>query len=228
MSLVNEGQLFAVDPAKTYAAQRHAIDDALELAASLNTGALAPGISGSWAALEALFTDAQDSDQAEGKVAAAARAARLTASSWPRAELTALFYQVDGRNKTGKELASRLQAAETNRDRSEIVAEQLRRDHGLPLRRSWRFQSDVAAVTRMNHLLADPANALKQVSGYVEASLRRLMACEFAAIAAAKRPVRQSVTFVDSSDASQHRASVRIKEVLTSKAGRKVAKIGGW
>jgi hypothetical protein len=177
MSLVSEGQLFAVDPAKTYAAQRHAIDDALELAAPLNTGALAPGISGSWAALEALLTDAQGSDQAEGKVAAAARAARLTACSWPRAELTALSYQVDGRNKVGQELASKLQVAKTNRDRSEIVAEQLRRDHGLPLRRSWRFQSDVAAVTRMNHLLADPASALKQVSGYVEASLRRMYRC---------------------------------------------------
>lgn len=177
MSLVSEGQLFAVDPAKTYAAQRHAIDDALELAAPLNTGALAPGISGSWAALEALLTDAQDSDQTEGKVAAAARAARLAACSWPRAELTALSYQVDAHNDAGRALAGKLQAAETNRDRSEIVADQLRRAHGLPLRRSWRFQSDVAAVTRMNNLLANPADSLKQVSGYVEASLRRMYRC---------------------------------------------------
>lgn len=177
MSLVSEGQLLAVDAAKTYAAQRHAIDDALELAAPLNTGALAPGISGAWAALEALLTDAQDTDQAEGKVAAAARAARLTACSWPRAELTALSYQVDVGKKTGQELESRLQAAETNRDRSEIVAEQLRRHHGLPLRRCWRLQSDMAAVARMNNLLADPAKALGQVSGYLEASLRRMYRC---------------------------------------------------
>ncbi|MFV8174625.1 hypothetical protein [Mycolicibacterium peregrinum] len=177
MSLVSEGQLFAVDAAKTYASQRHAIDDALELAAPLNTGALAPGISGAWAALEALLTDAQDSDQTEGKVAAAMRAARLTACSWPRAELTALSYQVDGRNKSGQELENRLQAVGTNRDRSEIVVKQLRRDHGLPLRRSWRLQSDVAAVTRMNNLLADPAKTLRQVSGYIEASLRRMYRC---------------------------------------------------
>lgn len=177
MSLVSEGQLFDVNPAKTSAAQRHAIDDALELAAPLNTGALAPGISGSWAALEALLTDAKDSDEEEGKVAAAVRAARLAACSWPRAELTALSYQVDERNKAGNELASRLQAVATNRDRSEIVAAQLRRDKGLPLRRSWRFQSDIAAVARMNGLLAEPAKALKQVSGYVEASLRRMYRC---------------------------------------------------
>lgn len=177
MSLVSEGQLFDVNPAKTYAAQRHAIDDALELAAPLNAGALAPGISGSWAALEALLTDAKDSDEEEGKVAAAVRAARLVACSWPRAELTALSYQVDERNGAGKELASRLQGVGTNRDRSEIVAAQLRRDNGLPLRRSWRFQSDIAAVARMNGLLADPAKVLMQVSGYVEASLRRMYRC---------------------------------------------------
>src|SRR5262249_37778328 len=161
-------------PAKTYAAQRHAIDDALELAAPLNAGALAPGISGSWAALEALLTDAQDSDEEEGKVAAAVRAARLTACSWPRAELTALSYQVNERKAAGQKLASRLQEVGTNRDRSEIVAAQLRQDNGLPLRRSWRFGSDVAAVARMNGLLADPAKALKQVSGYVESSFRRM------------------------------------------------------
>lgn len=176
-SLVSEGQLFNVNPAKTYASQRYAIDDALELAAPLNIGALAPGISGSWAALEALLTDAQDSDEEEGKVAAAVRAARLAACSWPRAELTALSYQVDERNAVGKELASRLQAVETNRDRSELIAAQLRQDNGLPLRRSWRLQSDIAAIVRMNGLLADPTKALKQVSGYIEASFRRMYRC---------------------------------------------------
>ena len=177
MSLVSEGQLFDVNPAKTYAAQRHAIDDALELAAPLNTGALAPGISGSWAALEALLTDAQDSDEEEGKVVAAVRAARLTACSWPRAELTALSYQVNESKAAGKKLASRLQEVGTNRDRSEIIAAQLRQENGLPLRRSWRFASDVAAVARMNGLLADPAKALRQVSGYVESSFRRMYRC---------------------------------------------------
>ncbi|GFG99101.1 integrase [Mycobacterium timonense] len=177
MSLVSEGQLFDVNPAKTYAAQRHAIDDALELASPLNTGALAPAISGSWAALEALLTDAQDSDEDEGKVVAAVRAARLAACSWPRAELTALSYQVDEHTAAGKQLASKLQGVGTNRDRSEIVAAQLRQNNGLPLRRSWRFQSDIAAVARMNGLLADPAKVLNQVSGYVEASFRRMYRC---------------------------------------------------
>lgn len=177
MSLVAEGQLLAVDPAKTYAAERHAIDDALELAAPLNAGALAPAISGSWAALEALLTDAQDSDQQEGKVAAAVRAAALAACSWPRAELTALSYQVNGRGKAGLELSSRLHEVLTNRDRAEILAEWLRANGGMPLKRSWRHPSDVAAVSRMNGVLSDPTAALREVQGYIERSLRRLYRC---------------------------------------------------
>ncbi len=177
MSLISEGQLLAVTPARTYAAERHAIDDALELAAPLNTGALAPAISGSWAALEALLTDAQDSDQKEGKVVAAVHAARLAACSWPRAELTALSYQIDKRRGAGKELATRLDAASTNRDRAEIIAEQLRQNGRLPLKRSWRIQSDAAAVSRMNRLLVNPTSVLTQVSKYIEASLRRMYRC---------------------------------------------------
>jgi hypothetical protein len=177
MSLVAEGQLLAVDPVRSYAAERHAIDDALELAAPINSGALAPAISGSWAALEALLTDAQDSDQEEGKVSAALRAASLAACSWPRAELTALSYQVDSRGGAGRELAERLEGCGTNRDRGERVAEWLRANGGLPLKRSWRLPSDVAAVTRMNGMLSDPASALREVRGYIEASLRRLYRC---------------------------------------------------
>lgn len=177
MSLVAEGQLLAVDPAKTYAAERHAIDDALELAAPLNAGALAPAISGSWAALEALLTDAQDGDQQEGKVAAAVRAAALAACSWPRAELTALSYQVNGRGKAGLELANRLDEVPTNRDRAAIVADWLRANGGMPLKRSWRLPSDVAAISRMNGVLSDPTTALRDVQGYIERSLRRLYRC---------------------------------------------------
>ena len=168
MSLVTEGQLLDVIPAKTYAAERHAIDDALELAAPLNSGGLAPAISGAWAALEALLTDSQDSDKKEGKVGAATHAARLVACSWPRAELTALSYRIDPERGTGRELSARLDVAETNRDRSQIIADQLRNTGQIPLLRTWRLPSDAAAVTRMNRLLANPTGMLTQVSDYVE------------------------------------------------------------
>lgn len=177
LSLVAEGQLFAVDPAQTFAATRDAIDDALELAGGLNSGALAPAISGSWAALEALLTEAKDTDQEEGKVAAATRAARLTACSWPRAELTAISYQVDARGRQGTDLQVRLDRAGTNRDRATIIADQLRAHRGVPLKRSWRHSSDVAAISRMNALLDSPRDVLTRVSGYLEASLRRMYRC---------------------------------------------------
>lgn len=177
MSLVAESQLLAVGPAETYAAARHAIDDALELAAPLNSGPLAPAISGSWAALEALLTDAQDTDQKEGKVVAAINAARLTACSWPRAELTALSYQVDPKRAANEEWFPRLKNANTNRDRSAVIADLLGKDTYLPLKRTWRIQSDAAAVTRMKNLLSEPTHSLNQVSGYIEASLRRLYRC---------------------------------------------------
>ncbi|MGZ1491236.1 hypothetical protein [Brevibacterium sediminis] len=177
MSLVAESQLLAVGPAKTYSAERHAIDDALELAAPLYSGPLAPAISGSWAALEALLTDAQDTDQNEGKVVAATNAARLAACSWPRAELTALSYQVDSKRAAKEEWFAQLKNAKTNRDRSAVIADRLTQESYLPLKRTWRIQSDAAAVTRMKNLLTDPTYSLNQVSGYIEASLRRLYRC---------------------------------------------------
>lgn len=176
-SLVAEGQLLAVSPSKTYASQRHSIDDALELAAPLNSGALAPAISGSWAALEALLTDAQDGDQKEGKVVAALHASRLTACSWPRAELTALSYQVDPRRPEAAALRDELAETTTNRERSLVIAKRIERDGGFPLARSWRIQSDAAAINRMQSLLDNPTGMLTQVGGYVEASFRRLYRC---------------------------------------------------
>lgn len=62
-------------------------------------------------------------------------------------------------------------------DRSEIIAEQLREFNGLPLKRSWRLPSDVAAVSRMNNLLADPAPVLDEAHKYIEASVRRMYRC---------------------------------------------------
>ena len=177
-SLISEGQLLAVDSVSEHGADRLAIDDALELAAPLNSGALAPAISGAWAALEALLTDAKDEDQKEGKVAAATRAAHLTTCSWPRAELTALSYRIDGGKDAGHDLQERLNRALSNRDRSEIVANYLREQGGrLPLKRDWRLRSDVAALQRMNKLLDNPKNTLMQVSNYIEGSFRRMYRC---------------------------------------------------
>ena len=74
-------------------------------------------------------------------------------------------------------MSARLDVAETNRDRSQIIADQLRNTGQIPLLRTWRLPSDAAAVTRMNRLLANPTGMLTQVSDYVEGSLRRMYRC---------------------------------------------------
>lgn len=70
------------------------IDDALELAAPLNSGSPGPAVAGGWAALESLLYHPGDAaDRKDGRAIAATRMAALVACSWPRAELTALSYR---------------------------------------------------------------------------------------------------------------------------------------
>ena len=80
-------------------------------------------------------------------------------------------------DQAGAGLWAQLMQAPTNRDRAEHVAEFLLDHHGLPLKRGWRLQSDVAAVARMMPTLTDPTKVLRDVSGYVESSLRRMYRC---------------------------------------------------
>ncbi len=153
---------------------RSTVDEALEIASALNQGPLAPAIAGGWAALESLLTEARDPDERE-KVVAASRAAALVACSWPRAELTALSYRV--REVPGDPLPGKLAACASNRERAALIADELKRQGGLPLVRSWRTGSDAAAINRMRELLADPRHVLERVRGYLEMSLRRLYRC---------------------------------------------------
>ncbi|MEU4226036.1 hypothetical protein AB0F17_17205 [Nonomuraea sp. NPDC026600] len=62
----------------------------------------------------------------------------------------------------------------SNRERAALIASELEQGHALPLERSWRRSSDIAAVARMRALLADPTQVLGRVHRYVEISLRRL------------------------------------------------------
>lgn len=89
LTLVNEGHLYQV------ASRRSRIDDALELAAAVNRGPMAPAVAGAWAAIESLLSHPDDPQESErlGKAVAADRIAAIIACSWPRAELTALAHR---------------------------------------------------------------------------------------------------------------------------------------
>ncbi|SEU12669.1 integrase [Nonomuraea wenchangensis] len=173
LSLAAERQLYVVgaEPQRLDDRRRSAVDDALEIASALNHGPLAPAVAGGWSALESLLTEARDPDERE-RVVAAGRAAALVACSWPRAELTALSHRI--RHVSDGDLAERLDLCGSNRERATLIAAELVQGRSLPLERSWRRRSDIAAVTRMHALLADPALVLGRVRRYVEVSLRRL------------------------------------------------------
>lgn len=161
LSLEAEGQLFNVT-------KRTALDNALELATALNEGSPGPAISGGWSAIEALLVSTKDTkeDGGRGNVAAE-RIAALVACSWPRAEMTVLAHR--HRPETPDRLALELQKAETNRERSRLVSEALRRQGKIAV----TADTDIAAVARMSKLVAHPRVTLKDVETHVTSTMRR-------------------------------------------------------
>lgn len=147
-----------------------ALDDALELAAPLNSGSPGPAISGGWAAIEALLvapTDEQDGKEGRG-VVAARRMAALVTCSWPRAELTSLSHQHSPPNKD--RLTQELSDASTNEQRAQLVLHSLSAGHFLSLEN----RSDRAAEQRMIKMIDNPKSTLNDVSKHVTSALRRL------------------------------------------------------
>lgn len=178
LSLAAEGELFNVDANQDPNAEKRPIDDALELTSYMNYGSPAAALTGMWAALESLLANADDSVKGnEGKVAAAGRAGSLVACSWPRAELTALSYQVDKRNPAGRQLTAELDRCGSNRERAVVMAVAIANEGGVPLKRTWRLGSDVAAVNRMKELFAEPKKQLQRKQGSAESAIRRLYRC---------------------------------------------------
>ncbi|MFC8258392.1 hypothetical protein ACFUNF_12365 [Streptomyces sp. NPDC057291] len=173
LSLQSEKVIYAVglDVQRTGTEHRNFIDDALEVAATLNSGALAPAISGSWAALESLLTEPRD-DTEKGKVVAAQRAAQLVACSWTRAELTAIAHQL--RSNKNDSTAKVVERLSSNRERAEYIASLIDADGVIPLKRTWRLRSDVAAIERMREVIRQPNVVLGRVKFYLEYSLRGL------------------------------------------------------
>lgn len=139
-----------------------ALDDALELAATLESGAPGAAISGGWAAIEGLLSYADVRGDAHK---AADRLAALVACSYPRAELTTLSYRHDGDG----DLSQELEVAEDNQARCLLVEEWLKRGQPLSLSSS----ADRAAARRMKSLVDDPSVLIK-VRDYVTQTLRRL------------------------------------------------------
>lgn len=165
LSLVSEGHLYKAD-------SRERIDDALELAAASNRGALAPAVAGGWAAVESLLVhpdDPRGDGERSGKAVAADRMAAIIACSWPRAELTALAHRHQPAQPDA--LSEAIAACTANRERARLVADALRT--GGPEALALRY-TDTAAAQRMADLVQNPRRQLDEVNHAFRIAMRRL------------------------------------------------------
>ncbi|SDZ44074.1 hypothetical protein SAMN05421504_11710 [Amycolatopsis xylanica] len=162
LSLVNEKSMYSIR-------QSDRLDEALELAAPLNTGSAATAVAGGWAAIESLlFHPGDQSDVEEGRAVVADRLAAIVACSWPRAELTTLSH----RHKPAEpdDLVTRLGECGCQADRVRVIADALLT--GAPLALS--SPHEVAAAKRMREVLRDPHRQLGCVRTALRGVFRRL------------------------------------------------------
>jgi hypothetical protein len=167
LSLVREKTLYSLPV-------QGSIDDALELATPLNSGAPAPAVSGGWSAIESLLSRAADTGEGRpGRVVAADRLAAIVACSWPRAELTPLSWRhcpatPDQLSADLEKLCHR--TPEQNLNRCRVLATALRDGSGM----ATSSPSDTAAAERMVRLLSNPFGELGDVRSVFQGTLRRL------------------------------------------------------
>ncbi len=161
-SLYRQEKLFAVDPDDF-----PQLDDALELAAYLETGSPGAAVTGGWAAIEGLLMYPGE----RGHVIAADRLAAIVACSVGRAELTPLAHT--HADMATDELATQLKAlpAEASNYQRVLLAENFVRDGGVLVSAS---ASDKAAFDRVAGIVSEPHAVLERVRTYVQDSLRRL------------------------------------------------------
>ena len=137
------------------------VDAGIELLEPLASAAPATAVASGWAAFEALLSEPGN------HAVVADRMGAIVACSFPRAELTVLSYQA---GKADAPLATRLDVCATNRDRAEMMANEISSQPNITL----TDHSDRAAYQRLKKLLADPHTALKDIEGYTTTAFRRL------------------------------------------------------
>ena len=137
------------------------VDAAIELLEPLASAAPPTAAASGWAAFEALLSEPGN----HGVVAD--RMGSIVACSFPRAELTVLSYQA---GKADPALTTRLDACATNRDRADMMADEIAGQPAITL----TDDSDRAAYQLLKKLLGDPYATLKEIEGYTTTAFRRL------------------------------------------------------
>ena len=137
------------------------VDAALELLAHLEGSSPPAAVAGGWGAIEGLLADPSN------RSTAADNLATLVACSFPRAELTELSYRAQA--SYPKECRE-LEGVEANRERSRILARMII-EKRLP---KMPYETDQAAVARLEKLLANPHCELQTIREKIGESFHRL------------------------------------------------------
>ncbi len=153
--LDREGRVF------TTTGSDDSVEAALELLAHLDESSPPAAIAGGWGAIEGLLADPGD------RATAADNLASLVACSFPRQELTSLSYRAQEEHPY---IAEMLGGIETNRQRSEKLAELIRARNFPTL----KALADQAAVRRLEKLFSDPSSELKTVRDSIAEAFHRL------------------------------------------------------
>ncbi|MCO1578205.1 hypothetical protein M8C13_20850 [Crossiella sp. SN42] len=172
LSLAQQGQLYDV------ARPRNPVDDALELAATVNqAGSSGTALAGAWAAVESLLCHPGDpvpAGERSGKAVAADRLAAIVACSWPRAELTTLVRR-HGRKDEQDELSRRRDACTTSRAQAQVLLAEITRNGAANLRFHGRTRySDRVVARLLAECVAEPKRVVGELTSVVRITLRRL------------------------------------------------------
>ncbi|MGH8786545.1 MAG: hypothetical protein ACREYA_15870 [Cupriavidus necator] len=136
------------------------VDAAIELLSHLRHSSPNAAITGGWAAVESLLAEP------ENRAAAAENLAYLVACSIPRAELTFLSYAIAEADAQHRRRLSGM----LNRERAAYVADLIKADQVLPLERP----SDLAAIQRLQALIADPSVRLGALQKWIALAFHRM------------------------------------------------------
>jgi hypothetical protein len=148
-------------------ADADALDDALELLATLGSGTPGAALTNGWAALEGLLVAV-----GEKGLIAAERLADIVTADWPRSELTWLANAPFVPDGTDPSLHNVLRAHGKNSvDRKVTALEQALREKQAV---EYERPRDIAALHRLENLVTEPAAALGQVRAGILSALRRL------------------------------------------------------
>lgn len=161
-ALHREDAIYDVDPQGL-----RELDDALVLAAYLETGSAGAAVTGGWAAVESLLVYPGE----RALATAADRLAAIVACSIGRAELTPLTFahQESGDDQLALSLKA-LGAGVRNYERVRLTEEHLRAGGTLVLRSA----SDRAALDRIVAMIQDGQGELGRIRGYLQEAFRRL------------------------------------------------------